>query len=229
LTVRTVLLACLMIVLGAIAAGVPLRRELRSLQGQLEEARSKGRGTLGRDLATLMSRGEGGRAGPERSAKASPEEPPEAGAEPPPSPPEVPAEESAPAPEPATRNRSDEIEAARTALELRRTQARAALVEDADPDDAQLQAFDAATTAMNQRLFALADELEAMLDAGDTPSRRDAMEFTADALDAMLAAEENMRGALDAEQIDTLDDAALDPFSYVDPALLDRLQGLDLE
>jgi hypothetical protein len=75
-------------------------------------------------------------------------------------------------------------------------------------------------------LLDLADEMAVMLESGEDPTRRDAMEFAADALDSMLLAEDAMRSALDADQIDQLDEAALDPFSYVSPELVDLLSGL---
>ena len=65
-----------------------------------------------------------------------------------------------------------------------------------------------------------------MFEEGREPTRRDAMEFAADALDAMLVAEDAMRSSLDAEQLADLPDGALDPFSYVAPELVDVLTRL---
>jgi hypothetical protein len=55
------------------------------------------------------------------------------------------------------------------------------------------------------------------------------MEFAADALDALLSAEDNMRSAFDAEQLGDVEDSAIDPFSYIDPAIIDILEGLEFE
>ena len=128
--------------------------------------------------------------------------------------------------EAATSN-SDELELARTALELRRTQARAALLEDTYADDEQMEQFDTAVTAMNGVLLDLTDDLTEMVDGGRRPGRREAMEFAADALDALLSAEDNMRGAFGADQFSDVEDSAIDPFSYVDPAIIDALEGLE--
>ncbi len=121
---------------------------------------------------------------------------------------------------------ADQLKLARTALELRRAQARASLIEEAEPGETQLENIDNAVQGMNDTLHGLASELTEMINAGETPTRRDAMEFAAEALDAMLVAEDSMRGALDADQLDLLEDGALDPFSYVDPSLVDVLEKL---
>ena len=121
----------------------------------------------------------------------------------------------------------EELEAARTALELRRSQARAALIEGAEPDDEQLADIDQAVQDMNDSLLALSGELTDMLENGEEPERRQAMSFAAEALDTMLTAEDRFRDALSQEQIDSLDDQALDPFSYISPDIIDTLQSLD--
>ena len=86
--------------------------------------------------------------------------------------------------------------------------------------------IDTAVKDMNTQLMGMADELAAMLENGEEPSRRQAMEFAADALDTMIGTEEAMRAALDEDQIAELEDGALDPFSYIDPELVSVLEGL---
>ncbi|MBK9365579.1 MAG: ABC transporter permease subunit [Deltaproteobacteria bacterium] len=88
------------------------------------------------------------------------------------------------------------LSAARTALELRRAQARQALVEGAEPSEAQLANIDAAVETMNASLSVLADELVATLESGEEPSRRDAMAFAADALDTLINVEDQIYDAL---------------------------------
>ena len=121
----------------------------------------------------------------------------------------------------------EELETARTALELRRAQARAALVEGAEPNDEQLSDIDQAVQEMNDSLLELSGELTDLLANGEEPERRQAMSFAAEALDTMITAEDRFRDALSQEQIDALDDQALDPFSYISPDLIDTLQSLD--
>ena len=120
----------------------------------------------------------------------------------------------------------EDLEIARTALDLRRAQSRAAVVEDTDATNDQLEDLDEAYGEMNDTLIGLSEELVDMLAAGSEPSRRDAMEFAAEALDAMLLAEERVEGVFDAEQLGALEEDALNPFNYVDPAIVDTLEGL---
>ncbi|GEM_PF-1143392 len=127
----------------------------------------------------------------------------------------------------AAANNEEELELARTALELRRAQARAALLEDSDAEDEQMEQFDTAVDAMNGVLLDLTEEMTEMVEGGREPGRREAMEFAADALDALLSAEDNMRSAFRPDQLAEVEDSAIDPFSHIDPAIIDVLEGLD--
>ena len=80
---------------------------------------------------------------------------------------------------------------------------------------------------MNDSLLTLSGELTDMMENGEEPERRQAMSFAAEALDTMLTAEDRFRDALSQDQIDALDDQALDPFSYISPDIIDTLQSLD--
>jgi hypothetical protein len=119
-----------------------------------------------------------------------------------------------------------EVSAAKTALEARRTQARAALIEDAGLDDAQLAAIDEATAVMNAELMALTDDLVADIQQNGQPSRRDTMVYAAEALDVMINAEDRMNAALDDTQRADAAPESLDPLSYVDPAIVDHVRAL---
>ena len=119
----------------------------------------------------------------------------------------------------------DELDAARTALDMRRAQARAALLEQADPDPEQIEDVDVAVDEMNESLMSLVDEISDIVEAGEEPSRLDAMSFAADALDIMIETEERMLDAFDDEQLDALEDDALNPFFHVDSTILDRLES----
>ncbi|MEE2750586.1 MAG: hypothetical protein VX519_04090 [Myxococcota bacterium] len=123
-------------------------------------------------------------------------------------------------------NDEELIRALQAAVELRRNQARAALVEDADPSDAQLDEFDVAVADMNESLQGLAQDLVDMLEEGETPGRRDAMVFAAEALDTMIDAEDRIWDSLDEGQRESVDEASIDPFSYVDQHLLGVLAEL---
>ncbi len=233
--------AAVAIVLGVLLGGFGPRAEVRDLQRQmreLEEAPCTNQ--FGRDLALLMGQGVG------RSTTQPPpfdEEPGVEGGE---RSPEAIAAENPAAAEIAREieeteaeveeelreamreglTADEELDAFRTALELRRAQARAAVREQVDPDDEQWELIDGAVADMNDTLIGLGEELAEIFAAGEEPTRRDAMEFSADALDALLEAEDRMRGALDDDQLADLEDGALDPFSYIDPALIDVLMEL---
>lgn len=116
---------------------------------------------------------------------------------------------------------------ARDAMELRRTQARAALMEDAAPDEDQMMDFDDAMAEMNESLLTLAEEMVSRVESGEEVERRDAMLFAADALDVMINAEDDIQAVFDEDQVAAVEDEAVDPFSYVDPALVDMLMLLD--
>ena len=228
-----IVLAALSLLVGLVLGGLGPRSEVRHLQKQLEEQPDGPCvSTVGADLAALMGGRNRGQQAPQRSPLGDRE----------------PAELAEMNPEAAELVESmsdeqermeegvreelssgigeEEQELARTALELRRAQARAALVEDARPDETQMEAIDTAVKDMNDSLLELADEMAEILESGEEPTRRDAMAFAADALDTMLVAEDEMRSALDADQIEQLDEGALDPFSYVGPEIIDVLGGM---
>jgi hypothetical protein len=229
------------IVVGVLLGGFGPRAEVRDMQERIREIEATPcTNRLGRDLALLMGQGVGrpgseplpfddepaaadGDRSPEEIASDNP-----AAAEMAREIDEAEAEAEEEIREAVLDGLSDEeeLEAFRTALELRRAQARAALGEQVDPDDDQWEAIDGAVEQMNDTLIGLGEELTGIIASGEDPTRRDAMEFTADALDALLDAEDQMRGALDDEQLADLDDEALDPFSYIDPELIDVLMEL---
>jgi hypothetical protein len=120
-------------------------------------------------------------------------------------------------------------EAMHTALDARRAQALAALVEQGELSDDEVEAVNTAMDHMNQEL---ASEVDGFVDdalrAGEV-DRRDVMDFAADALDIVIAADDDMRKAVPPEVYDEIDDSAVDPFSYVSGDTLDalaRLQGM---
>ena len=54
-------------------------------------------------------------------------------------------------------------------------------------------------------------------------------DWGADALDTLVEAEDRISDALNSDQLEELDDGSLDPFSYVDPAIIDVLAALGEE
>lgn len=235
---KQVALAAAALIVGLMLGGLQPRSEVRDLQEQLAAAEPvPGNGQLGRDLAEFFGRA-GGTAAPRpclptQEAIARPVQIAEANPEAVELVEEIEDEidlqreeletelDSLKAPSDA------ELELARTALDLRRAQSRAALVQDTDASDDQLAEIDEAYGAMNDVLVELSGELVDMIAEGQTPSRRDAMEFTADALDAMLAAEQTVEGVLDDDQRAEIGEESVNPFNYIDPAIVDSLRALD--
>jgi len=217
--VKHAITASFAMVLGLVLGGLPARSEIRSVRAELATLRKRDCG-VGRGLAGLFS------GGPmvER-ARRPPEEPaarPRTGAPPPST--ARPAPGSAePRAEPPREN-----EFAREALELRRTQARAALLEEADPSAEQLRTFDAAVEEMNGELRDLARIFVDDIAKRDTePTRHELMVFAADTLDVVLSAGDKMSAALSEEQRRGVTEESIDPLSYVDPALADMLAEID--
>ena len=100
------------------------------------------------------------------------------------------------------------------------------MIEDAGLDDAQITAFDEATAAMNAELIALTDDLVADVQQNGPPSRRDSMQYAAEALDVMISTEDRMNAVLDDAQRTDAAAESLDPLSYVDPSIVDHLRDL---
>lgn len=223
-----VLLAVFALLVGLVVGGLGPRAEVRSLEKRLAEAEECPNSTMGSEIANVF------RGRPWDGAKAAPAVP-----NPEPTPDgEEPVEEGTKvqwsfdsgkaSSEGMTKDEIDEsIDLAREAMELRFTQAREALVQDADPSDEQLAAIDDAIASMNSDLTDLATELTTTLANGDEPGRRETMEFAADTLDVLLSAEDTLLSTLDEDQRASLQTESLDPMSYVDPSIVDILGQLN--
>ncbi|GDX83048.1 hypothetical protein LBMAG42_48590 [Deltaproteobacteria bacterium] len=113
------------------------------------------------------------------------------------------------------------------ALDARAAQARAAMIEQADPDDEALAEIDAAIEKMNARLKTQVDAFADSIEGGAEPDRREMMEFAAEALDAVIEADDVFRDALPDDVRAEIDDEAVDPFSYIDGSTLASLARLE--
>jgi len=228
---RLLIAGVLGVLLGVLVGRFGPAQEVSQLKAELSERAEKGdcgNQTLGRDLAVLMG---SGMQGPARNsepdlaeAEFQDAEIEEMLAQ---------AEQEAEVLEEDVEKEirealsdDEELDALRAALGLRRSQARAALIEDADPSGQQLAEIDEAVADMNASLESLAQDLVEMFEDGNEPGRRDAMVFAAEALDTMIAAEDHIWDALDADQRSDVEDASIDPFSYVDQALVGVLAAL---
>jgi hypothetical protein len=111
-------------------------------------------------------------------------------------------------------------------MELRRTQAIAALREQAEASDEQMETVEQIVGDMNADLQALAEEFVATAREGE-PSRREMMVFANDTLGILIDTEDALFQALPADQREDLSEEALDPMSYVDGGIVDVLAELD--
>jgi hypothetical protein len=225
--------AAIALVVGLVLGTVPFQGRLSSMQTALDNAKAQEcKPRVGQELATMFA---GGRlSGMGQDGEPSP--PAEAGEE-------MDADRETTSEDAGSRRRGFQIGGediewtddeernmglAKEALELRRTQARAALMEDAAPDEDQLAFMDEALDQMNRELEVLAEDLIAEVnESGGEPSRRDMMGFAADALDIFITAEDAITDSLDDDQLASVEDGSLDPFSYVDPELIDLFAELD--
>jgi len=224
---RQLLLIGIAVAVGLVLGGLGPRSEVRALREQIAE-----RGDevcdrqVGREIASVF------RGRPwEPSDGADPQVAPPA-----PDPPETeqnqsglqvtvddrPVGEDEEGPDPET------IGAMRDAMELRRTQAEAALREQAGATDEQMATVDEIADSMNDELHSLASELvETVQASGGEASRHELMVFAADTLDVLLDAEEQMYQAFDAAQRAAVDEEATDPLSFVDGRVVEILAELD--
>lgn len=226
---KQILAAAIALVIGLVLGGLGPRAQVRVLEDRVEhlEARDCSRGGgLGGGLATMLG---------ERALN-MPEAPPPSPSEPPPEP--ARAEEAGAVPEPAvelgvelddTGEGAPDLGAVADMMEVRRAQAHQAMLEQVNPDEAQLEDFDRAMDEMNTSLATLAEELVHRVSTGEALDRRDSMVLAADALDVMIRAEDAISQTFSEEQREGTDPSALDPFSYVDASVVDRFASLDPE
>ncbi|HMV67032.1 MAG TPA: hypothetical protein PKA64_09290, partial [Myxococcota bacterium] len=168
-------LAAVAFVGGLILGGIGPRQEVRALQDQifdLKRERSRGGGSQITDMFARVLEGDRG-----ASAPTNPVSPPGEGAPPPdPDDPllkalnEAPAADAEPLEPPA--DEVPDLQAAREMMAARAAQARAALVEDAAPDEAQLARIRAAIARMNDQLIDIVDRFSDQAVDGERPSRR---------------------------------------------------------
>ena len=198
------------------------RGELLEARAELDALRAKGgdcRGSAAQSIRSIL------RADPEGFERDRPIVRNTAPTDPEPEATPEPVPEEAPTEGPQTPEQMRD--AMHTALDARRAQALAALAEQADLDDTQVDAVEAAMDEMNRALAAEVDRFVADANESGIVERRDLMEFAAESLDIVIAADEQMRKAVPADVYDSIDDSAVDPFSYISGQTLDGLTRLE--
>lgn len=217
---KHLLLAAVALILGLVLGGLGPRGRVRDLEQRVTELRR----TQSRDVGRRIF-GEVFAPRVDAPPDAPPAEPEPDAAEPDPSP----APDPSPGAERPRVRGPDVAEAQRMkdGLDLRRAQAAAALREQAEATDEQMDEVDRIVADMNADLTSLAEEFVASVNAGEEPTRRDMMSFAADTLDVLMATEDALTGVLDPAQLEQLDDKALDPTAYVDGTIVDVLSQLD--
>lgn len=214
---RNFLLGVAALVIGLVVGSWQPRGEVLRLRGENDELRAKQarctRGSAAAGVRELLHADPGGgvedrQARAERPTRARRADAEEDG---------EPTEPPQPGPgTPAAQQSPEEMTAAMTAaLDARRAQARQALQEQADLDDEKLAEVDRVMDEMNAALKKEVDEFVATaIQSGDV-DRRDMMDFAATGLDAVIVADDKLRAVLGPETYAEVDDAAVDPFSFI--------------
>lgn len=195
---RHVLVAAVALAVGLVLGGLQPRADVRRLEARVAEQREC-RPLLGSELFRAMG--------------------------PPPAAPPGPADPAAPEPDRASQ--ADDLAEGRTLLAARRAQARAALIEGADPTPEELAEVDAVVADMNAEIRAIAEDfVDRVRELGGPPPRTELYAIAADGLDVVTRTEARLREALGDRAAD-VDPDALDPLSHLDPSLVDLAVELD--
>lgn len=226
---RTFLLSAAALVLGTLIGAFQPRGELLALREQVAylERRARGaqRGAAGAGLREFF------RAPPAAADPAPAPAPAEISADgpvPEGSPPAEAAEANAAnTPADKTGPSADDVESMVAALDARAAQARAALMEQADLDDEQLEAIDDAMERMNEKLKRQVDAFAQSVEAGAEPDRRELMEFAAEALDAVIEADDAIVANIPESVRAEMDEEALDPMSFISGETLAAIATLE--
>ncbi len=229
--IRFVVVGVFALAVGLVLGGLGPRAELRSLKAQLDGKPAKcERSGIGRQIASAF-RGRPWEANLEddelEPEDEEPEEEPTEAADPPEAGVQFNFGNGEDGEPPDREDIEEGMDMMRDAMQLRKTQARAALDEAAAPTDQQWDDIDGAIADMNEDLMSLAEEFVDTIGAGEEPSRREAMLFASETLDVMLEADDRLYESLTPDQIETIDQEVIDPFAHIDPELIDVFMELD--
>lgn len=117
----------------------------------------------------------------------------------------------------------EQVAAVQAALDARRAHALAALAEQGELDEAQMQDVERILDGMNDALKKEIDQFVSdALEHGEV-ERRDIMEFGANALDVVISTDDALRASIPEEQYDALDEEIADPLAYVSGEVVESL------
>ncbi len=227
---RSFLLATAAMVLGTLLGAFQPRGELLALRAELLEVQARTRdcqrGAAGAGLREFF-RAPARVADSEEDAAegAAPRGKDTAEAEAPPT--EAEEEEGGTNEPEAASEGPDEVAAMVAAMDARSAQARAALLEQADLDDEEIEAIDTAIDRMNARLKQQVDAFAQSVEAGGEPDRRELMDFAAEALDAVIEADDALVATIPESVREGMDDEALDPMSFISGDTLSAIATLE--
>lgn len=220
------------LVVGLVLGGLGPRAELRDTKQQLFDAQKQCANSAGSqagvELARLLTEGVERRRTEQAAAGSSEAPAPQAGAGAGgPSSVEIGATPTneRPAGANGAEGSDDQVALTSEVLALRSQQARAALIEDADPSPEQLKQIDAAVADMNDQLLQTVQAFADRANQGPI-TRRDMMTFGSETLDLFVTAEDRMLQSLSIEQRASVREDATDPTSFVDPQIVAVVQSL---
>ncbi|MED5374173.1 MAG: hypothetical protein VX899_24360 [Myxococcota bacterium] len=132
----------------------------------------------------------------------------------------------APPPPPSPEAIQEEFELAVEAQRLRAAQNRAALIEQADLDDAQIEAVDHAVARMNDELALLGDELYAMATSGADPDPTEMLGLSHEVTGILYEAQLGLEDAVGQDALRDIQPEAGQIWNYVDlEAFRDTIEG----
>lgn len=104
---------------------------------------------------------------------------------------------------------------------VRMLQSRAALVEQGELDDAEVESLDAALQTMNDALIGYGEELILFAEGGERPPPRELLGITHDVTGILQTAQLELEGILGPERTGEVDASALEIWNHVDLELLE--------
>lgn len=121
------------------------------------------------------------------------------------------------------------FDAAVEAQQLRAEQSRAALAEQADLDDGELEQVDQIVGEMNDRLAEYADELLVLAESGEDPSPRELLGLTHDVTGILYESQAALEDTVGSDRMPDVDPDAAAVWNYLDLSMMrdaaERAQG----